>query len=162
MYSISVTISPTIASIRRRSASTGRSFSCTWMADQSRASAPMSMSSSTERERWPEAIRFEYATLGYLNRGIYTENKLGNQEGPSDLLTSANRNVLKAHVKCSIRPGGKGLSFLANDVLGSAVIISHRVFDLYFPNKSQIVSKAPNPQLNRSNAPLRNYSVPKH
>ena len=49
-YSISCTISLTLSSIRRSSVSTGFNFSLAWMADQSRASAPMSMSSSTWRE----------------------------------------------------------------------------------------------------------------
>lgn len=48
-YSISVTISATNSSIRRSSVSTGFSFSVAWTADQSLASAPMSMSSSTGR-----------------------------------------------------------------------------------------------------------------
>ena len=46
-YSISWTDSATISSMRRRSASTGLSFSVAWMADQSFASAPISMSRST-------------------------------------------------------------------------------------------------------------------
>lgn len=46
-YSISVTISFTFSSILRSSVSTGLSFSAAWTADQSRASAPISMSSST-------------------------------------------------------------------------------------------------------------------
>ncbi len=43
------TTSAVISSILRSSASTGLSFSLAWMADQSLASAPMSMSSSTSR-----------------------------------------------------------------------------------------------------------------
>jgi hypothetical protein len=45
-YSISPTTSATISSMRRSSVSTGFSFSVAWIADQSLASAPMSMSSS--------------------------------------------------------------------------------------------------------------------
>lgn len=48
-YSISVTISATNSSMRRNSASTGLSFSVAWTADQSFASAPISISSSTWR-----------------------------------------------------------------------------------------------------------------
>lgn len=48
-YSISSTMVLTFSSMRRSSVSTGRSFSAAWTADQSRASAPMSMSSSTCR-----------------------------------------------------------------------------------------------------------------
>lgn len=51
-YSISFTISLTVSSILLNSVSTGFSFSAAWMADQSRASAPMSMSSSTWRKCW--------------------------------------------------------------------------------------------------------------
>ena len=49
-YSISNTISLTVSSIRRSSVSTGFSFSAAAMPDQSFASAPISMSSSTCRE----------------------------------------------------------------------------------------------------------------
>lgn len=49
-YSISVTISLTVSSIRRSSVSTGLSFSAAAMPDQSLASAPISMSSSTCRD----------------------------------------------------------------------------------------------------------------
>lgn len=49
-YSISVTISLTVSSIRRSSVSTGFSFSAACIPDQSLASAPISISSSTWRE----------------------------------------------------------------------------------------------------------------
>jgi hypothetical protein len=48
-YSISFTTSLTVSSILLNSVSTGFSFSAAWIADQSRASAPISMSSSTWR-----------------------------------------------------------------------------------------------------------------
>lgn len=51
-YSISDTTSAMASSTRRSSASTGLSFSVCWMAAQSLASAPMSMSSSTSRVRY--------------------------------------------------------------------------------------------------------------
>lgn len=49
-YSISVTISVTVSSIRRSSVSTGFNFSAAAIPDQSLASAPMSISSSTCRD----------------------------------------------------------------------------------------------------------------
>lgn len=117
-YSISLTTSATISSIRRSSVSTGLSFSWAWMLDQSRASAPMSTSSSMERKG------FATASVHKLVR-VIVDNR-GREEGR----TVRNKLVLETHIKGRIRGRSKRLTSLAGDILRTTVVVSKGIFDL--------------------------------
>ena len=101
-YSISVTISLTVSSILRSSVSTGLSFSAAWIADQSRASAPMSMSSSTCRD----GALFPYSVVGsfrqYSQARVSTHEEVRIWEGdirrPDNVFSKQTSNAVSARL----------------------------------------------------------------
>lgn len=122
-YSISLTTSATISSMRRRSASTGLSFSVAWIADQSFASAPISMSSST----WRLGLSTYLAGDVSIRKALKFAQKRGVGGG---FLHTSGQNILEAYFERGVGVRREDCPLLARDVLGLPVIVADRVPDL--------------------------------
>lgn len=118
-YSSSWTISLTVSSIRRSSVSTGFNFSEAWMADQSRASAPISMSNSTWR------VGLGVFAVVRVSWGV--DGQAAGRQGH----TSSSQGIFEADVEGCVRKTCECHSLLACDILWSAIVIANCIFDLY-------------------------------
>lgn len=105
------------------------------MADQSLASAPMSMSSSTWREGLLfRPVVFDNQVLVRVMRSCITSaERVTREEGKTERkirLTSL-EYVLEAHVKGCVGVGCEDGSLLAGDVSRAAVLVTDGISDLY-------------------------------